>query len=311
MIRAYVGLWGSGKSLSMVTEALRVFRNTYCQVYTDMATLRFPHAVYWSAEQPELMAQVSEGLVLMDEAQVMADARKWQQVPSDVLLAWAQGRKNKLDLVYTTQQFEAVDTRLRSLTAEVVRCKRYGPMWLHIHQRPGYKEVLRKRWIFPSRTAMKLYDTYELIGRRVGQGAGRSDHLAQVRAGLSPDKPRHRDNGNPYSESAFRWYAGRNAVLKPKAHAVIDYLTEQGTNLNSREWVGMVEAEMSRWNWLNEFGLYADDLPQECTFENPWLPGWSPAEVHARVQAEKEIDKVEDLIKQRERAARRSAIGGK
>lgn len=311
MIRAYVGLLGSGKTLSLVSEALRMFRLTIPQIYTDMASLRFPEAVYLSAEEPSALATVSQGLILLDEAQIIADARYWQKVPGDVLSAWAQLRKNGLDLLYTTQTFESVDARLRGLTAEVIRCKKFGPFVLQLSQVPGKKEILRKRIVRISPVAYHLYDTLEIVGRAVGLGAGQSSTMAELRAARSAKRearPQLRNGLEFFRSHSAPVYGGeylRHLVLHPAARRSRDFLIEQGAMSEATVlWYDLVADELCRRSWLGSFGFSEDEieqLPLTCSYSSPWLRGWSPREVAARVAISRRVDEWEEREQTRRR----------
>jgi len=313
MIRAYVGLLGSGKTVSLVRDALRRFRLDIPQVYSDISSLRFPEAVYLSAEHPEMVAQVSNGLVLLDEAQIVMDSRFWQRVPAEVLSALSQLRKNSLDVFYTTQVFEMVESRLRGLTNEVVYCKRLAGRWcLQQWRVPGTKEVVRKRVYRMDDRIFRLYDTLEIVGRRVGEGVAMSAALAAVRAGSRSVKPKHgrKTGAAAYDRPVFCHY-DRSVRLTREAKECRDWLFARGvTGPGWPDWADSVAGELRRRAWLADFGLLTDDVPVWCTYEDPWLAGWAPEEVRERLALERAVQDVEEFEQLQARKLRGRRLSG-
>ena len=290
MIIAYVGLQGSGKTTALMRFVLKRFRAEACQVFSDIASLHIPRATYIDAEEPRQLATISQGVFAFDEAQVVADARFWQKVPAEVLSSWSQLRKNGVDVCYTTQVFESVDARLRGMTGEVWNCARIGPTFVMRRTVPGTKKVISTRAALASKDIWKLYDSWEVVGKRVGEGAGRCDVLEQIRARRAERTPRSkRVKPHPFAAHAFRWYDGRCRVTS-EAQRVKAWLVEKGHVRPGDEamW-DKVEAELRRKRWLRYCGIRGDEyeaMPYVTTYEDPWLTGWSPSSVKARVEIE-------------------------
>ena len=311
MITAYVGLLGSGKSLSMCRDAYRIFRARLPQIYTDMRSARFPEMVYISAERPEMLSMVNNGLILLDEAQIIADARYWQKVPAVVLSALAQMRKNSLDLLYTTQIFENVDSRLRGLTNEVIYCKRIGPFILQQWRYPGSKETFKKRITRLDQSLFWLYDTTEILGKRVGVGLSSSAALREARERRSGVRREPPDSGARFK--ADIWRVSKSAlVLTQEAADVYDWLVTNGhMRQDCREWAGVVRTEIARRRWLAAFGLGWDDaciIPTTTTYETPFMIGYSPADLDRELAAEQAIDSIEEFERFQKRKLRKERI---
>lgn len=292
MIRGYVGLLGSGKSYSMVADGLRRFRETHAQVFSDMVGLRFPEAIYLDARAPQQLADLREGLILLDEAQILMSSRFWHKVPPQVLSALAQLRKNGLDVLYTTQNLARVDSVLRELTGEVVTCRRFGRVVVQVAKAVEGKDVLWRRACLLRSEIWRCYDTLEIVGERVGQGVGQSEALARVRAQRLAREHARARKAPEVASRVFAWNGGSLAVT-PEARAVALWLLRGGhVRAGDPNWRLAVAREMERRRWLGFFGLKGEQVPVSTTAVHPWCAGYSPAEVQARVSAELEADDI-------------------
>lgn len=142
MIRAYVGLFGQGKTLSMVNDAIphvlagrQVFTNTPFQArFWERPSLvdfikgkrarqmmRLP--IFLESHQFELaLKNERNALFLVDEASIWFSSYQWNNLSPDYIIRFAQARKFGLDIYYTSQLFKHTVKRLRDLTNEVVEC---------------------------------------------------------------------------------------------------------------------------------------------------------------------------------------------
>jgi len=133
MIRAYVGLMGEGKTLSMVNDALvrvragqKVFSNVpfknLKQGFLDRDFHKQPHIV-GTKELEELIISEDNALFCIDEANIVFPSYYWKKLSPEYLIRFCQTRKVKVDLFYTSQGFTHTVIRLRELTNEVVKCE--------------------------------------------------------------------------------------------------------------------------------------------------------------------------------------------
>ena len=154
------------------------------------------------------------GLVLfVDEVGILMPARFWQSFPIDLIYTLSQSRKMRLDLVYTSQDIEMVDSMLRRLTQWVfkVAClpsptnerrERGRRPWLFIvtQFRPTHVNAgstiekryrLSRRWVRYRRQWEGSYDTDELVAPavRLSGGSRRSKSREQASAWSSPEGP--------------------------------------------------------------------------------------------------------------------------
>jgi hypothetical protein len=249
-----------------------------------MAYLRFPEAVFLDVQKPEMMARISEGLILLDEGQIMADARAWAKIPSEVLQAWAQLRKNRLDMFYTTQGFEHVDTRLRDLTAEVIRFKRAFGRWVWVFKHvPGKKEIISKKLVKLDSSIFRLYDTFEKIGNQgIGVGIPVSQSLAAVRAMRTVTRE-HRttvESAEAYfGREPLTYRRGRVVEFTRATQEAYEYLHAEGVIQRGMLIKEAVRHEMGRRAWLSEFRLRGEEVPISTTYYSPFMTGWGPEEV--------------------------------
>lgn len=133
MIRAYVGLMGEGKTLSMVNDAIirvrqgqRVFSNVPFENLKDGILDKNYHRqpVIVGTEQLERLIITEENaLFLIDEANIVFPAYYWKRLSPEYLIRFCQTRKVRVDLFYTSQGFTHTVARLRELTNEVIRCE--------------------------------------------------------------------------------------------------------------------------------------------------------------------------------------------
>jgi len=286
MITVYTGLLGGGKTYSMVLDLYKQFREKYTQVYTNMATLRFPHAVYVTPSDPELIGRAHDGLFALDEAHLTFDSYFWQRIPESSLVAFTMFRKRGVRLLMTTQHIDQVATRLRSLVGEEVKCSRIGRMVLQVRLTGSIdqgRDRSRKFRLVPLRpTVFGLYDTLETFRNPLADLPS-SEELGQVRSSRQA-RPARRAAPGPRS---YRWEGrpgGGSWSLTAEGRSAMHWLHSRGW-LYPREWRDQVQREVERRRWLQAFGLRPDDLPR-CNPSSPWLPGWSPSEVLEREAAD-------------------------
>ncbi len=141
MIEGYIGIPGSGKTLSMTTRAYKE-RRWYDEIWANY-TLNFPQKKigkfdgqvgrFQNAEQ---FFQLCNGwlhaqdgkrrLILLDEVHLIFDARNWNKVPKEMLQFLAQPRKAKTDLLFTAQHESQVEKRLKVVVNWLWLCRMWG-----------------------------------------------------------------------------------------------------------------------------------------------------------------------------------------
>lgn len=90
-----------------------------------------------------------ECTVVIDEANQWCNAREWSRIPSQVLSAWQQSRKDKLDFIFTSQHESRVEVVIRELVDFILVCERvpFIPKWVPLFrvQRTFLEEVEQVR----------------------------------------------------------------------------------------------------------------------------------------------------------------------
>lgn len=125
MITLVTGLTGSGKTWFAVKKIFEDWK-AGANVYSN-TPLCFSGD--WESERVQQFHQLAEifhltnGVIFIDEAQKLLDARRWASLPVSFAEMIAQHRKHFLDIYTTTQDIGHVDLRLRSLVHELYQCQ--------------------------------------------------------------------------------------------------------------------------------------------------------------------------------------------
>lgn len=293
MIRLYTGWVGSGKTYSMVRDARTRFLKQPRAVFTNMAGLRLPEAVYIDALDD--LPMVGNGVVLLDELGVFMSSRYWSKCSQDVLVALAQVRKNGVDLYATAQDKARVDTVVRELMQEEVRCRSFGRWVLQVTLDPAARQILRRRvFRIDTHRLAWCYDTYETIGSRggsTGEGAIVGGvPLSRVARRAAGAASRDRDRNDPWTEDPIAW-TGRSSRLTLRARQCLEVLKREGRLApeSVSPWVTQVRMERRRWNWLRFWGLTPQDVDASVNPEHPWLPGYGPTDAEHRRSSQRTL----------------------
>lgn len=146
-ITAYVGVNGSGKSLSAVAFGIRDFERNGRPLVTNMLGLSIPHVLIEGVEElPEIMEGLGTCNVLLDEAGAMFAARDTGRNKAFEKVV-QQLRKYDARLLWTAPAFARADKILREVTFMAVLC-----MPLLVSAREG------KAWPSTRLTVQKAYD---------------------------------------------------------------------------------------------------------------------------------------------------------
>lgn len=107
----------------MVEAALRVWRKrgVHTELFsnTPLRNIRFTYLEHWDD-----FLKCHSGVVLLDELGVWASSRDSMSLPWSVRAMLAQHRHQGLDLYYTAQNINRVDTIIRELTTHIYICVR-------------------------------------------------------------------------------------------------------------------------------------------------------------------------------------------
>lgn len=122
-ITAYVGVNGSGKSLSAIAFAISDMNRRDRPLLTNMQGLSVEHVPVDSVEAlPDLLNQTGTCNIVLDEAGVMFASRDTGRNKA-FEKAVQQLRKNKARLLWTAPAFGRADKILREVTFAAILCK--------------------------------------------------------------------------------------------------------------------------------------------------------------------------------------------
>lgn len=128
-IRMYVGLPGTGKTVSMVEYLIRL-RLAYpnIKIYTNFG-FKYQDGEITTLDDFQKINDPNGVVFAVDEVQLSFQARQFGNFPSEMIFLLTQNRKFKKHFVCTAQLFEHVDKVFRDLTNTVVQCKNWGSRW--------------------------------------------------------------------------------------------------------------------------------------------------------------------------------------
>lgn len=130
------------------------------------------------------LLEIKNGIICMDEAQALLEARNWENLPMEFSNKLRQHRKHRLDLYVTTQNLGTIDINLRRLVQKWIHCTDVfalfglrNPSWLSIH-RKDLKDIdqlynsvddllvdsIKKKYFIIHRFMRRIYDTDYDIG---------------------------------------------------------------------------------------------------------------------------------------------------
>jgi hypothetical protein len=171
VIIGFFGEMGSGKTLSMIRQAVEYYKNGY-KIY---ANIHLKNVKYDNYTLKDLINYAIEGgefskcVFLLDEAHIFIDSRtsamKKNRIISYFLL---QTRKSNVTLLYTSQYPHQIDKRLRSVTSIIVECqsKIYNKRHIILNSCMKMKSngtSIDKKIVYDAETYYKYYDTREIV----------------------------------------------------------------------------------------------------------------------------------------------------
>lgn len=110
MVEGIVGLPGAGKTyyLSKIgLDAMKKGRKVY-------ANYKLKGAIYfWEIEE---LQEIEDGVILIDEINLVASSRDWEELPGEQKYFWSQTRKQKLDIYWTAQHQDRVEKIVREVS---------------------------------------------------------------------------------------------------------------------------------------------------------------------------------------------------
>jgi ATP-dependent Clp protease ATP-binding subunit ClpX len=180
-LHVYTGMFGSGKTSSMVHDAYLMAKKYYVPIMTNMELKNFPKDIQIIElnDPQQIVDWVGPLIVLIDEAPTVFNARDWKTegIPKALLSVLLQVRKENKVVLMTAQRFQHIDSQLRDVTDTVRECSCFMGRWNYIKVFNGldYENtigntqktaVIRNVYAFIQTDVIRsLYDTREMVKR--------------------------------------------------------------------------------------------------------------------------------------------------
>lgn len=139
--RMYTARRGKGKTIAATWDGIRYLRAgipVYCNYELTDWRYGLRAGRIYSIEQ---LAQLQKCVVIIDEANLWFDSRKFADIPTAIRASWAMSRKFGLGLIITVQHPKRADLILRELNDHVIVCDRIW--WL-----PKFIPIFIQRWCY-------------------------------------------------------------------------------------------------------------------------------------------------------------------
>lgn len=198
-IDMFIGMFGKGKTLTMVSRAESLYAkygdslvflsNFKLNNIPYIPLVNFNQLVDLGAEMPD---GVQGYVVLLDEISSVLSHRNYASFPLELIGLLCQQRKKHVYIMCTAQRFFMVDKIWRSITTNVINCNKY---WRFAHmsyydawdyENAMNANLLQRQyhsWWFVKNKHYDAYDTSEMIGKTKAKDFI-SNEEAIVRKGL-------------------------------------------------------------------------------------------------------------------------------
>lgn len=163
----FVGLYGAGKTLSMVREAYMLHVKYNQPVYSNMG-------LEWQtgslSSWKDLLTLPEGAVVLIDELGTLVDNYKFKDMPENLFTLLMQNRKLRIRIMSTVQVFDDAVKKFRTLSKWIIECRMFGRMvqnkYYTQYQYSRGDTVKRKsmaKYYLAEDKFFDLYDTREII----------------------------------------------------------------------------------------------------------------------------------------------------
>ena len=179
-ITMFVGMFGHGKTLSMVHKAQAIYAKFGNDVrfISNIDLLDIPYEPLINFEQVCSIGEVEDGrvgtVVLIDEVSSVLSHRNYANFPIEMLNVLTQQRKKKVYIMCTAQRFFMVDKLFRSITTWVVDCNKFWRLQSNRFydawevENATSTNILKwkgNRWWFVKNHDYACYDTFQMISK--------------------------------------------------------------------------------------------------------------------------------------------------
>lgn len=176
----YVGMFGSGKTSSMVYDAYCICKQfQQVTVLTNMTLCNFPKhtRIIKLTDYQQIITAPPNTLILLDEISSIFNSRDWSKkgIPAPLLSMLLQVRKERKMIYATAQRFIHVDALFRQITFSVRDCDCFLGRWNRVDTYDGYEyeqsnvmrpaELIGRRRFIQSDRVRHLYDTMEMVNK--------------------------------------------------------------------------------------------------------------------------------------------------
>lgn len=180
MVEGYVGFPGSGKSYSMVARALREAKKKghKSELFSNIPLVGVRYTFIESFDD---LDGCTSGTILLDELGVWMSSRDAMKLPAGVRSFLAQHRKQGLDLYWSAQHENRVDTIIRELTCILWRCMKIPLYGIRQKGVDPFDADNRFGWKFEkwSEEVFRAYDTAYMVGSPKDGSGGRVGALRE------------------------------------------------------------------------------------------------------------------------------------
>lgn len=164
-ITMHTGRPGTGKTYCLTRNALKYLKQGEKVFSNYKINLDHPNLFFW--KYPQDILNIREGIILMDEAHVYFNSRKWKDLPEDFLRLLAQHRKKGLHIEGTVQHVNRLDVVMRELIDFWYTYQNlpfFFVRWeFDLDQDKQKKYPLSRRYILKRKKIYEVYDTLETI----------------------------------------------------------------------------------------------------------------------------------------------------
>lgn len=123
MLTLVEGLTGSGKTWFTVNHLIKPEWDKKVDIFPNFAMWfddDFTNITRWHVLDDTF--HISNGIIVIDEAQKLLNARRWASLPIGFMDKIAEHRHHKSDIISMAQDISHIDVRLRSNIHEVYNC---------------------------------------------------------------------------------------------------------------------------------------------------------------------------------------------
>lgn len=180
----FVGMFGHGKTLSMVKSASDLYKQygDDLKFISNIKLNGIPYQELINFEQICEIGELDDGrigtVVIIDEISSVLSHRNYASFPLEMLNVLTQQRKKKVYIMCTAQRFFMVDKLFRAITTWVVDCNKYWRFqnmkfydaWeLENAMNPRMLKCMGNSWWFVKNKHYAAYDTSQMVSKNASK----------------------------------------------------------------------------------------------------------------------------------------------